>query len=310
MAIITLFHGSPYESVTPEYGLGNDKHDYGRGFYLTANVELAKEWAVCRPDESNGWVHQYELDTNGLRILDFQEHSVLTWLAELMKHRDAADSKRYRVLAAKFIAKYGIDASGYDVQATARSPGRPAFRQLQRIQRQIQSEGCRGTPKHARPHRFRCQYGDQRVQHVALGVMTMRAYPEVYRDDVVETQGKLFDCVAQSFPNKSTEDFITVYMASKTRKSIDEAKAYVNTMDAKELWKYFTETEHYQLKDGRALEGFMPDWIGEFYAYYQWFYGIPSAEVIAKVPLDFLKKAYFGLHDLDLELAVRKVGEE
>lgn len=115
MAIITLFHGSPYESVTPEYGLGNDKHDYGRGFYLTANVELAKEWAVCRPDESNGWVHQYELDTNGLRILDFQEHSVLTWLAELMKHRDAADSKRYRVLAAKFIAKYGIDASGYDV---------------------------------------------------------------------------------------------------------------------------------------------------------------------------------------------------
>ena len=79
----------------------------------------------------------------------------------------------------------------------------------------------------------------------------MRAYPEVYRDDVVENQGKLFDYVAQSFPNKSTEDFIATYMTSKTRKSIDEAKAYVNTMDAKELWKYFTETEHYQLKDGR-----------------------------------------------------------
>ena len=99
-------------------------------------------------------------------------------------------------------------------------------------------------------------------------------------------------------------------MTSKTRKSIDEAKAYVNTMDAEELWKYFTETEHYQLKDGKALKGFAPDWIGEFYAYYQWFYAIPSSEVIAKVPLDFLKKAYFGLHDLDLELAVRKVGEE
>lgn len=54
MATITLFHGSPHESVTPEYGLGNDKHDYGRGFYLTKSVELAKEWAVCRPDESNG----------------------------------------------------------------------------------------------------------------------------------------------------------------------------------------------------------------------------------------------------------------
>ena len=32
MAIITLFHGSPYESVTTEFDLGNDKHDYGRWF--------------------------------------------------------------------------------------------------------------------------------------------------------------------------------------------------------------------------------------------------------------------------------------
>ena len=64
------------------------------------------------------------------------------------------------------------------------------------------------------------------------------------------------------------------------------------------------------MKDGKALKGFMPDWIGEFYAYYQWFYGIPSAKVIAQVPLEFLEKAYFGLHDLDLELAVRKVGKE
>ena len=37
------------------------------------------------------------------------------WLAELMKHRDAADSKRYRMLAEKFIEKYGIDTSDYDV---------------------------------------------------------------------------------------------------------------------------------------------------------------------------------------------------
>ena len=53
----------------------------------------------------------------------------------------------------------------------------------------------------------------------------------------------------------------------------------------------------------------MPDWIGEFYAYYQWYYNLPSEEVIKKVPLDFLKKAYFGLHDLELDLAVKKVGE-
>ena len=137
----------------------------------------------------------------------------------------------------------------------------------------------------------------------------MRAYPEDYLSDVVENQGKLFDFVAQTFADKDTEDFIKTYMQSKTRKSIDEAKAYVNTMSAKELWNYFIETENYILKPGKAMKGFIPDWIGEFYAYYQWYYNIPSRDLIDKVPLDFLKKAYAGLHDLDLELAVRKVGE-
>lgn len=115
MGKITLFHGTPDKIVVPTYGFGEKRHDYGIGFYLTDNIDLAKEWAVCRPNEKNGWVHQYELGTEGLKILDFQEKDVLAWLAELMKHRDAADSKRYRMLAAKFIEKYGVDASDYDV---------------------------------------------------------------------------------------------------------------------------------------------------------------------------------------------------
>ncbi len=115
MSVITLYHGSPDKIITPTYGLGDDKHDYGRGFYLTEDFELAKEWSVCRPNDHNGWVHFFELDVSGLKILDFQEFDVLTWLAELMKHRDASDSKRYHVLASKFIDKYGIDTTSYDV---------------------------------------------------------------------------------------------------------------------------------------------------------------------------------------------------
>lgn len=137
----------------------------------------------------------------------------------------------------------------------------------------------------------------------------MKAYSESYLKDVVENQGKLFDYVSINFPDKDTTDFIKNYMSSKTRKNIDEAKAYVNTMDAKELWNYFCKNENYTLKDGESLKGFMPRWIGEFYAYYQWFYNISSSEIIKKVPLEFLIKAYAGLHDLDLELAVKKVGD-
>ena len=138
--------------------------------------------------------------------------------------------------------------------------------------------------------------------------MKVRAYSDAYLSDVVEAQGKLFDLVAHTYPNMDTEDFITTYMASKTRKCIDEAKAYVNTMDAPRLLEYFTETEKFEMKPGKALEGFLPDWIGEFYAYYQWYYNSPSAEIIQKIPVNFLKKAYYGLHDLELELAVQKVG--
>lgn len=115
MGKITLYHGTPEQIVTPTYGLGDDKHDYGRGFYLTEDAELAKEWAVCRPEGKNGWVHKFELDTDDLSILDFQEHNILTWLAELMKHRAGSDSRRYRMLSGKFIDKYGIDTSEFDV---------------------------------------------------------------------------------------------------------------------------------------------------------------------------------------------------
>ena len=115
MEKIVLYHGTLDKVFTPIYGKGNEKHDYGKGFYLTESIDLAKEWAVCRPNEENGWVHKYELDCKDLKVLDFQKLSVLTWLAELMKHRDAADSKRYRMLAAKFIEKYGVETEGYDV---------------------------------------------------------------------------------------------------------------------------------------------------------------------------------------------------
>lgn len=115
MSKIILYHGTSDKTVVPTYGLGEDKHDYGRGFYLTENINLAKEWAVCVPNQENGWVHKYELDMSELKILDFQEKNILSWLAELMKHRDASDTKRYKVLSEKFIERYGIETEKYDV---------------------------------------------------------------------------------------------------------------------------------------------------------------------------------------------------
>ena len=104
----------------------------------------------------------------------------------------------------------------------------------------------------------------------------MHVYNEAYLDDVVESQGKLFDFIATNYPDKDTEEFI---------------KAYVNTMFAKELWDYFVETEGYKLKPGKSLKGFIPRWIGEFYAYYQWYYDIPSSGVIKKAPFRLYRES-------------------
>lgn len=35
-----LYHGSPNQNIVPTYGLGEERHDYGKGFYLTEKKEL------------------------------------------------------------------------------------------------------------------------------------------------------------------------------------------------------------------------------------------------------------------------------
>lgn len=136
----------------------------------------------------------------------------------------------------------------------------------------------------------------------------MRAYNELYLRDVVETQGKLFDMVAFDHPDVDTEEFITSYMGSRTRRFIDQGMAYVNTMDAPTLLEYYEKTDCIPFVSGPAMKGFIPAWIGEFYAYYQWYYNVTSEELVNGIPVAKLVSMYPGLHDHELELAVEKVG--
>lgn len=138
----------------------------------------------------------------------------------------------------------------------------------------------------------------------------MTAYNKSYLNEIVETQGKLFEEVKHFAEGIDIKDFIEKYMRSRTRGYIDNAQPYVATMDASELWKYFQETDKFIPLHGEEIGGFLPNWVGQFYAYYQWYYNIKSSQVIEAVPLDFIIAGYRGLHDLDLELAVKKVGKQ
>ena len=45
MEKLILLHGSDHKIEKPEYSLGKLTNDYGKGFYCTEDLEMAKEWA-------------------------------------------------------------------------------------------------------------------------------------------------------------------------------------------------------------------------------------------------------------------------
>ena len=60
MAEVTLYHGSVSVIKQPVFGKGRLHNDYGRGFYCTQSLDLAKEWAV--EENRDGYANQYLLD--------------------------------------------------------------------------------------------------------------------------------------------------------------------------------------------------------------------------------------------------------
>lgn len=87
MSKLVLYHGSPEIIEKPVFGKGKAYNDYGRGFYCTEHIELAKEWACT--EGTDGYANKYELDTTGLSILNLsaEDYTILNWLAVLMLHR-------------------------------------------------------------------------------------------------------------------------------------------------------------------------------------------------------------------------------
>lgn len=87
MSKLVLYHGSPDIIEKPAFGKGKAYNDYGRGFYCTEHIELAKEWACT--EGTDGYANKYELDTSGLSVLNLssEDYTILNWLAILMLHR-------------------------------------------------------------------------------------------------------------------------------------------------------------------------------------------------------------------------------
>ena len=111
-----LWHGSEVVVEHPSLDRCRQFNDYGRGFYCTPHEEMAMEWA-CRT-ESDGIANRYELDLDGLAILDLEsnEFSILNWLAILANNREFNVSTPLAREGLHYLLdNYLIDISSYDV---------------------------------------------------------------------------------------------------------------------------------------------------------------------------------------------------
>ena len=116
MSKLILYHGSPEIIETPVFGKGKSYNDYGRGFYCTEHLELAKEWACT--ENTDGYANKYEISTDGLSVLNLSssEYTILHWLALLMKYRKLRVSTPVMKRGMDWLEEHFlIDLEPYDV---------------------------------------------------------------------------------------------------------------------------------------------------------------------------------------------------
>lgn len=111
-----LYHGSDHVIEKPDLSLGKKTNDYGTGFYMTQDINLACEWAIKK--NTDGILNEYKCNYTGLKVLDLLsgEYNVLNWIALLLNNRIFNINDNVSLEAKKYILdNFLIDLAGYDV---------------------------------------------------------------------------------------------------------------------------------------------------------------------------------------------------
>lgn len=114
MGILRVFHGSDHIIKTPIYLGGKEDNDYGNGFYITEYEERAKSWAALNGNPRNAIVNEYELDLQGIQILDLNACGILAWIAEVISHR-GTNQEAAAIVGTRLVEKYKINTDSYDI---------------------------------------------------------------------------------------------------------------------------------------------------------------------------------------------------
>ena len=139
----------------------------------------------------------------------------------------------------------------------------------------------------------------------------MGAYSELYVNDIVRRQGKVFLNIRNILSGVDEKWFIETYMKSRLRLLLDEANPKFANMPSIELIYWFiNEEQRGKYKYGDEWGGFLPQWAGMIYSYYQWKYNVPSYKLIDLLPLSEIERIFPALHQAGLRAAVEKIHDE
>lgn len=96
--MIKVYHGSNIPVPFPQISKGRKNVDFGLGFYVTDNYEIAEKWASHKKD--NAVISEYELDINKLKTYRFNLDS--EWLNYVIANRNGCstnlDIRNYDVI--------------------------------------------------------------------------------------------------------------------------------------------------------------------------------------------------------------------
>lgn len=105
---LIVYHGSDKIIDNPTHKGGRNFSDFGLGFYVTTNIEMAKSWA-SRRSKKPAYVNKYMMNTEGLTSLTFDLD--LHWLLFIAFNRGLIVNQEIKIMLEN---KYK-DINDYDV---------------------------------------------------------------------------------------------------------------------------------------------------------------------------------------------------
>ncbi|MBB6713478.1 DUF3990 domain-containing protein [Clostridium gasigenes] len=92
---LIVYHGSDNIIDKPKHNGGRNFSDFGLGFYITTNIDMAKDWASRKKDRP-AYVNKYLFNTEGIKSLTFDLD--INWILFIAYNRGLILNKELKEL--------------------------------------------------------------------------------------------------------------------------------------------------------------------------------------------------------------------